>query len=88
MMLFLVDDVLLYNRYLLNRVGERGQAYRRCGTVWRDGGNAAISAENDMVNEIGITHNEATVAIISGLNTWSPQLGSPPATISVIFYPQ
>ena len=33
------------------------------------GGNAAISAENDMVNEIGITHDEAKVALISELNT-------------------
>ena len=53
-----------------------------------DGGNAAISAENDMVNEIGITHDEAKVALISGSITRTPQLGSPPATISVIFYPQ
>ena len=34
-----------------------------------DGGNAAISAENDMVNEIGITHDEEKVALISELNT-------------------
>ena len=53
-----------------------------------DGGNAAISAENDVVNEIGITHDEAKVALISGSITRTPQLGSPPATISVIFYPQ
>jgi hypothetical protein len=53
-----------------------------------DGGNAAISAENDVVNEIGLTHDEAKVALISGSITRTPQLGSPPATISVIFYPQ
>jgi len=53
-----------------------------------DGGIAAISAENDMVNQTGITHNEARVALIPGLNTRMPQLGSPPATISFIFYPQ
>lgn len=134
MMLFLVDDVLLYYRYLLNRVGEssvslsppskqrkRGIALQptvcgifqpsdklRNGKIGRqrdkqvnvvrhaadavqlgamagnismsvgvqlplmhlvDGGNAAISAENDMVNEIGITDDEAKVALISELNT-------------------
>ena len=41
-----------------------------------------------VVNEIGITHDEAKVALISGSITRTPQLGSPPATISVIFYPQ
>ena len=153
MMLFLIDDVLLYYGNLLHREGEssvslsppskqrkRGITFQptvcgifqpsdklRNGKIGRqrdkqvnvvrhtadavqfgamagnismsvgvqltlmlliDGGNAAISAENDVVNEIGLTHDEAKVALISGSITRTPQLGSPPATISVIFYPQ
>ena len=37
-----------------------------------DGGYAAISAENDVVNEIGITLDEAKVALISDLNYCCP----------------
>ena len=85
MMLFLIDDVLLYYGNLLHRVGESSVSGAMAGNISMsvgvqlplmlliDGGNAAISAENDVVNEIGLTHDEAKVALISGSITRTPQ---------------
>ena len=45
-----------------------------------DGWNTAMSAEYDMINEMGITHNGTKVSIIPRLHNPWPSTGSPPAT--------
>ena len=42
--------------------------------------NAAMSAENDMIHEMGIAHNSAKVGIIARLYNLCPKMESPPAT--------
>ena len=49
--------------------------------------NAAMGAEYDMINEMGIAHNGTKVSIMLRLHNCRQSMGSPPATISHIAIP-
>ena len=49
--------------------------------------NAAMSAEYDMIHEMGIAHNGTKISIIPRSHNPQPAMGSPPATSSHVALP-